>query len=326
MSIDQYQLLATARSLKGTKSKPAGRARTSGKLSPLVQQYLQASLSDNTRRAYSNDLRHFTAWGARIPCTPETVATYLAEHANTLSCGTLSRRVVAIGKAHTAVHLVSPCQSDIVKSTLRGIRRTSNHEHRKVRPALFSQVKEMVNEAEGVRGKRNRALLLIGFSGAFRRSELVSIRVEDIEYDPKGIIVHLHRSKTDQLGNGRRIAIPTLRGKYCPVKAVKEWLKVSGITSGAIFRNVNRHGQVMGNALTPQSVALIVKESVSAIGLDPTQFSGHSLRAGLVTSAAINGVSSWKICQQTGHKSDATMQGYIRDNNLFTNNPLGKIW
>jgi integrase len=303
-----------------------GKKNSSLKLSPLVKQYLQASLSENTRRAYSNDLKHFINWGGRIPASPEVVATYLAEHATKLSWGTLSHRVVAINQAHLAKRRASPTQSDLVKSTLRGIRRSSCHVLRKVTPALLPQIQEMVKESEGIRNKRNRALLLLGFAGAFRRSELVSIKVEDIEFVPKGIVINLPRSKTDQTGNGRHIAIPTTKGKYCPVKAVKDWLKASCINSGAVFRNVNRHGQVMDKGLTPQSVALIIKESVTAIGLNPKEFSGHSLRAGFVTNAAIKGVSNWKICQQTGHKSDAVMQGYIRDNNLFTDNPLMRIW
>lgn len=295
-------------------------------VSPQVQQYLQASLSENTRRAYRNDIEHFLKWGGRIPASPERVASYLAEHAMKLSYGTLCRRVVAIGRAHTVKRLPSPAHSEMVKATLHGIRRTTGRVQRRVRPTLLPQIQAMVKEAQGMKGMRDKALLLIGFAGAFRRSELVSIRIEDVQFVAEGIVIHIRRSKTDQAGQGRDIAIPVMRGKYCPVKAIKDWLALSEITDGALFRGVNRHGQVMNLGLSPQSVALIVKERVAAIGLDANQFSGHSLRSGLVTSAAINGVSSWKICQQTGHKSDAVMQRYIRDNNLFTDNPLGKIW
>jgi integrase len=307
-------------------SKQINTRKPATKLSPLVQQYLQASLSENTRRAYSNDLQHFLNWGGRIPSTPERVASYLAEHATTLSYGTLSRRVVAISRAHKAKKLPSPALSDMVKATLSGIRRTTGRVQRRVRPTLLPQVQAMVKEARGMKGMRDKALLLTGFAGAFRRSELVAIQVEEVQFVTEGVVIHLRRSKTDQTGKGRDVAIPIMRGKYCPVKAIRDWLKQSAIESGALFRGVNRHGQVMNRGLTPQSVALIVKERVTAIGLDAKQFSGHSLRSGLVTSAAINGVSSWKICQQTGHKSDAVMQRYIRDNNLFTDNPLGKIW
>ncbi|GAB5606366.1 site-specific integrase [Sideroxyarcus sp. TK5] len=296
------------------------------KLSPLVRQYVEASLTENTRRAYSNDLQHFLNWGGRIPSSPERVASYLAEHADKLSYGTLNRRVVAINRAHRAKKLSSPTQSDMVKATLHGIRRTKGRAQRRVRPTLLPQIQAMVKEARGMKGLRDKSLLLIGFSGAFRRSELVSIRVEDVQFVTEGIVIHIRRSKTDQAGQGRDIAIPTMRGRYCPVKALRDWLVLSEISGGALFRGVNRHGQVMNQGLSAQSVALIVKERIAAIGLDAKQFSGHSLRAGLVTSAAINGVSSWKICQQTGHKSYAVMQRYIRDSNLFISNPLEKIW
>ena len=326
MNINQSRPPTSREMPEGKSNKQVGARKSGLNVSTLVEQFVQASLSENTRRAYSNDLQHFLNWGGRIPASAEMVATYLAEHADKLSYGTLSRRVVAISRIHNSKKLPSPTQSDLVKSTLSGIRRTTGRVQRRVRPTLLPQIQAMVKNAEGMKGMRDKALLLTGFSGAFRRSELVSIQVSDVQFVEEGIIIRLQRSKTDQTGQGRDIAIPNMRGKYCPVKAIKDWLKLADISSGALFRGVNRHGQVMTQGLSPQSVALIVKEHVTAIGLDAKQFSGHSLRAGLVTSAAINGVSSFKICQQTGHKSDAVMQRYIRDNNLFTDNPLGKIW
>lgn len=326
MKTNQKQRANAVVKLQGRSSKQVGARKSVLKLSSLVQQYVQASLSENTRRAYSNDLQHFLDWGGRIPATPERIANYLAEHAEKLSYGTLSRRVVAISRAHKAKKLASPTLSEIVKATLQGIRRTTERVQRRVRPTLLPQIQAMVKDAQGMKGMRDKALLLTGFAGALRRSELVSLNFSDVQFVVEGIVIHLRRSKTDQTGQGRDIAIPNMRGKYCPVKAVKDWLALSEISSGALFRGVNRHGQVMSHGLSPQSVALIVKERVTAIGLDAKQFSGHSLRAGLVTSAAQKGVSSFKICQITGHKSDAVMRRYVRDNNLFTNNPLGKIW
>lgn len=296
------------------------------KLSLQVKQYLQASLSENTRRAYRNDIAHFLQWGGRIPAKPASVASYLAIHARQLSIATLNRRVVAIGRAHTIKGLPSPSHSELVKATLRGIRRTVGSAQRQVTPALLRDVQRMVQGLHGMTGLRDKALLLTGFAGAFRRSELISIQVEDVHFVAEGIVIHLWRGKTDQTGQGRDIAIPFMRGKYCPVKAITDWQSCSGISSGALFRRVNRYGQVMGQGLSAQSVALIVKQRAEAIGLDPQNFSGHSLRAGLVTSAAKSGVSAWKICQQTGHQSEAVMQRYIRDSHLFTDNPLTKIW
>jgi integrase len=214
----------------------------------------------------------------------------------------------------------------LVKATLQGIRRTYGSAQRRVTPALLHDVQAMVKGLHGLKGMRDKALLLVGFAGAFRRSELVSIQVKDIHFVDEGIVIHLRRGKTDQMGKGRDIAIPFVRGKYCPVKATMNWLANSEIHNGALFRQVNRYGNVIGLGLTPQSVALIVKQRAEAIGLDKQHFSGHSLRAGLVTSAAKSGVSSWKICQRTGHQSEAVMQRYIRDSNLFIDNPLGKMW
>lgn len=294
-------------------------------LSPQVREYLQASLSPNTRRAYSNDLAHFLKWGGRIPASPARVASYLAEHANSLSYATLSRRVVAIGRAHTMKRLPSPAHSEMVKATLHGIRRTTGTAQRRVTPVLLHDVRQMVTGLQGVKGVRDSALLLIGFAGAFRRSELVAIQVSDVQFVDEGMVIRLRRGKTDQSAQGRDIAIPHMRGRFCPVKAAGAWLTCSEITSGPLFRSVDRYGHVTEHGLTAQSVALIVKQRAAAIGLNPAQYSGHSLRAGFVTSAAKGGASTWKICQQTGHQSEAVMQRYIRDSHLFTDNPLGKM-
>ena len=183
----------------------------------------------------------------------------------------------------------------------------------------------MVAGLEGVKGARDKALLLLGFAGAFRRGELVALTVADIEQAKQGLIVYLRFSKTDQEGQGRKIAIPFARGAVCPVMALSQWLEVSSIKEGPIFRPVNRHGTIASVALSAQAVAHVVKERAKAVGLDPSQYAGHSLRAGLVTSAAQLGVSSWKIRQQTGHKSDAMLARYIRDANIFVDNAAGAV-
>jgi integrase len=183
----------------------------------------------------------------------------------------------------------------------------------------------MVAELAGTKGIRDRALLLIGFAGAFRRGELVSLTVADIEQAKQGLIVQLRFSKTDQEGRGRKVAIPYARGAVCPVLAYQHWLEVAKITEGAIFRGVNRHGAISDAAITPQAVAIVVKSRAQAVGLDPRKYAGHSLRSGLVTSAATLGVSSWKIRQQTGHKSDSMLARYIRDANIFIDNAAGAV-
>ncbi len=290
-----------------------------------VSDYLRASLSDNSRRSYRSDLKQFFSWGGTIPASPELVATYLAAHAGQHAVATLARRLVSIGKAHTAQDLPSPTGSEWVRATLRGIRRTHGSAQRQVAPAVKEDVLSMVAGLTGTKGIRDRALLLIGFAGAFRRSELVSLTVADLEHAQQGLILTLQRSKTDQEGHGRKVAIPFARGAVCPVLALQHWLTVAAITEGPIFRGVNRHGRVADTAITPQAVAMVVKERAQAVGLDPAKYAGHSLRAGLVTSAAQLGVSSWKIRQQTGHKSDAMLARYIRDAGLFVSNAAGAV-
>jgi len=290
-----------------------------------VSDYLRASLSDNSRRAYRSDLSQFLAWGGTIPASPAMIAGYLAGHAGLHAIATLARRLVSIGKAHTAQGLPSPTDSELVRATLRGIRHTHGSAQRQVAPAIKEDVLLMVAGLGGIKGVRDRALLLIGFAGAFRRSELVSLTVADIEQAKQGLIVQLRFSKTDQEGRGRKVAIPYARGSVCPVLAYQQWLEVAKITEGAIFRGVNRHGHISDAAITAQAVALVVKERAQAVGLDSAKYAGHSLRSGLVTSAAKLGVSSWKIREQTGHKSDAMLARYIRDANIFVDNAAGAV-
>jgi site-specific recombinase XerD len=293
--------------------------------SPKIIEYLRASLSDNSRRAYSSDLNHFLQWGGSVPASSEMVSAYLVAHAQQHAISTLARRLVSIGKAHTTRGYASPVDTDLVRTILRGIRHTHGSAQRQVAPAEKEDVLSMVAGLSGIKGIRDKALLLLGFAGAFRRSELVGLAVADIEHTKQGLIIQLIRSKTDQEGRGRKVAIPFGRGVVCPVLALQEWLAVSGIAEGAIFRGVNRHGVISDTALTPQSVALVVKGRALVVGLDPSKYAGHSLRAGLVTSAAKIGVSSWKIRKQTGHKSDAMLARYIRDANIFVDNAAGAV-
>jgi integrase len=172
---------------------------------------------------------------------------------------------------------------------------------------------------------RDRALLLIGFAGALRRSELVALDVPDIEHVRRGIVLHLRRSKTDQLGQGHSIAIPYGRTRWCPVDALATWLQASGIRDEAIFRPIDRHGRVHNARLSGEAVSLIVRERAAAAGLDKSGYSGHSLRAGFATSAAQSGVSAWRIKAQTRHASDVMLARYIRQAELFSDNPAGVL-
>jgi integrase len=286
-----------------------------------LKHYLRAALSDATRRAYRSDLRRFLASGGTLPATPEQVATYLAAHAQTHKPATLARWRVAIGRAHAAKGLPDPTRTELVRTALQGIRRTHGAAQRQATPLLKDDLLAIVAAmGERLQDRRDRALLLLGFAGAFRRSELVALNVDDLEAVAEGLIVSVRRSKGDQHGAGRTVGIPFARGIDCPVRALRAWLSVADIKQGAVFRAVSRHGWILPARLSAHAVALIVKERARAVGLDPTGYSGHSLRSGLATSAAGAGVPVEKIRAQTGHKSAHMLARYIRDGQLFQHN------
>jgi len=291
-----------------------------------VRNYIRQSVSENTRRAYRADLAHFQAWGGVIPATDVMVAEYLAGYAESLSIATLSRRLASLSKAHSVKGLTSPTKSELVKSTMRGIKRMHAKPQAVAKPLLVEDLlRIMPLLSDDMKGIRDRALLLIGFAGGFRRSELVAINCTDLEWVRQGLVVHLRRSKADQEGKGRKIGIPYARGRWCPVVSLKTWLEATGIEHVPVFRPITRHGLVGGNRLSAEAVNGVIKDCVEIIGMNRADFSGHSLRAGLATSAAQAGVATWKIRQQTGHASDAMLARYIRDGEIFTDNAAGRL-
>lgn len=291
-----------------------------------ISHFVHNSLSGSTRRAYLSDLRRFEAWGGSFPASAQTVAEYLASRAGTLAVASIARHLASISKAHSAQGLPNPTRSELVRATMRGIRRTKGTAQREAKPLLREDLFSVLDAlGDTLKDARDRALLLIGFAGGFRRSELVGLNVADIERVRQGITVHLRRSKTDQDGAGRKIGIPFGRSRWCPVAALEAWLLRSGITEGPIFRRVDRHSCISSDRLSGEAVSLVVKESVKAVGIDPSTYSGHSLRAGLATSAAQAGVPTGKIRAQTGHASDAMLARYIRDGGLFTQNAAGLL-
>lgn len=295
-------------------------------MSPDVAAYVRESLAENSRRAYLSDLAQFEAWGGGIPASPETVARYLAARADTLAVASLVRHVASISKAHRARGLPSPTGCELVRATMQGIKRTRGCAQREAAPLVKDDLLRVLDSTgDGLKDLRDRALLLIGFAGALRRSELVGLNVEDVEHVRQGVVVHLRRSKIDQDGHGRKIGIPFGRGRWCPVVALGDWLAASGITEGAIFRPVDRHGRIQLTRLSGEAVALVVRERVASGGLDPTRYSGHSLRAGLATSAAQAGVPTWRIKNQTRHASEAMLARYIREGELFTENAAAAL-
>ena len=278
-----------------------------------VLEFIEAGTAPSTRRAYQADLAHFVAWGGTLPATPLVVARYLADHATTLAMATLARRLVAVGLTHTRVGFANPTTTDLVRLTFRGIRRTYGAPQRRVAALTNEEIITITSLlGDSIRDVRDRALLLIGFSGAFRRSELSAVDCKSIEWMAQGLVLTIPRNKTDQEGRGRKVAIPLARVPACPVRALGEWLELSGIKDGPIFRPVAKGGNVLPKRLSPDAVAAIVKRSAKAAGLDPKRYSGHSLRAGFVTSAAAIGMPVWKIKAQTGHASDAMLSRYIR--------------
>lgn len=292
---------------------------------PSVTKYINAAIADNTRRAYQQDLRDFLRWGGSVPCTPEQLAAYVADRAETASTHTITRRVVGIGRAHVSQGYADPAKTDLVRTVLRGVRRVKGAAKRQVSPLLRSDVLAITEQMQGVRGVRDRALVLLGFAAALRRSELAALDFGDIEFVREGLVVHLRRSKTDQTAVGRKIGVPWGRTSACPVKAVESWLQLAKIESGPVFRTVNRAGKVGCNQLHAQSIALVLKDYAKAVGLNPANISGHSLRSGLVTSAIQAGVAVHKIQQQTGHRSLEMLARYIRDAGLFDSNASGAV-
>lgn len=297
------------------------------------REYIKQAKASNTLRAYRSDWQDFQDWCdaqgiCAMPAEPQTVAYYLiALIKKGLKVSTLQRRISTISQAHQAAYQETPTKHAAVKTVWAGIRRAEGTAQEGKAPVLTADIRAMVATLpDGLLGIRDRALLLLGFAGAFRRSELMGLNVEDVISSHEGLVVTLKRSKTDQEGQGRNVGIPYgSHPETCPVRAVQTWLEASGLQCGPLFRTVNRHGQLQPGRLSDKAVALVVKRTAKAAGLDPVQYSGHSLRAGLATSAAMAGVSERAIMAQTGHRSVNMVRRYIRDGSLFRDNAAAGI-
>lgn len=283
-----------------------------------VQSVLHQSVSDNTKRAYRADMAHYAATQRHVPTTPESLAEYLVEMAGQYAVATIHRRLISVSKAHRALGFDDPAKSELVKATMKGIRRNYGVKQRQakalLRDDLFAILSKLGNRPKDI---RDRALLLLGFTTAMRRSELASLECSDLEFVSKGLLVHLRHSKTDQEGQGRMIAVPYGRSRHCAVQAVQTWISLAAIHEGALFRSMDKHGHISNQRISGEAVCYVVKSRITEAGYDPANFSGHSLRAGFATSAAQAGASSYKIRQTTGHKSEASLNRYIRDTDLF---------
>ena len=287
----------------------------SSALPATAEHFMAAAQGRATIVAYASDVRHFLANGGTIPAKPQQVTAYLAQFAATLAVATLERRLIAIHKSHELLSAKSPTRHETVKRTMQGIRRTVGTKQQQALPMVKDDLLAalvMIDRQKPVKAARDRALLLIGFAGAFRRSELVAIRCEHITQLANGVEIFLSESKTDQEKAGRTVFIPHANGSHCPVSALALWLELAGINEGYVFRAVTRSERISKTGLSAQSVSLVVKASVERYGGHGEKVSGHSLRAGYRTQAAMAGLQPWQIREQTGHKSDATLAKYIR--------------
>jgi len=289
----------------------------------LAQQLIRQRHAEATRRAYATDVQSFCAWCeaqgvSPLPATPEIVCLFLAAQAQLgKSPATITRRLAAIRYFHRESGHLNPCDSELVSATVAGIRRTAGAAQRQVAPATVDVLERMIATADlsTLKGKRDRALLVLGFGGALRRSELVSLRIEDIAWSEAGLRLAIRRSKTDPQGKGQ--TVPVLDGVNLQAKTVlREWLEAALITTGHVFRAVTKAGRVQ-DALTDRAVADIIKGRAKAAGFDPSAFSGHSLRSGFLTSAAGAGASTFKMMEVSRHKQIQTLAGYVRQADQF---------
>ena len=298
------------------------------------QAYIRAAKAPATLRAYQADWRHFAAWcQARalspLPATAETIALYLTDASNTLRPGTLNRRLTSINKAHRAAGHPAPALPDalLVAETLKGIRRVHGTDQAAKQPLFTDDLRRMVSALPaGLIGDRDRAILLLGFAGAFRRSELARLETADLRETNEGLLVRVARSKTDQEARGREVAIPYGSDPAtCPVRACRAWLAAARLADGPLFRRIDRHAHINARPLHKDSIGQIVKRAARAAGLDPQLYAGHSLRAGFCTQAYMNGAREFDIMRQTGHRSLETLRRYVRGRGLFRDNAATKL-
>ena len=298
---------------------------------------LKNSKSNNTFRAYKSDFKDFEIFCVQnglksLPSDPKIVSLYLT-HLSTkdLKMSTLKRRLVSIGVIHRLKgHYFDNKHPSIIEN-LMGIKRRKGSNQEGKKPILISHLKAIINVIDQVdkaeiKKLRDRTIILIGFSGGFRRNEIVSLNFEDFDFVTEGVKIHIRRSKTDQFGEGSIKALPYFdSSEYCPVISLKKWIKISKINSGPIFRRFSRGLKLSEKRLTDQTVALLIKEYLNIAGIDSKNYSGHSLRSGFATTAAESGAEERSIMAMTGHKSTEMVRRYIKEANLFKNNALNKV-
>ena len=298
---------------------------------------LKSSKASNTVRAYKSDFNDFEIFCARngfnsLPSEPKIVSLYLT-HLSTKNAkmSTLKRRLVSIGVIHRLKgHYLDTKHPSIIENIM-GIKRRKGSIQKSKKPLLINHLKQLINvideqKNEDIKKLRDRSIILVGFTGGFRRNEIVSLDYEDLDFVEEGLKIQIRRSKTDQFGEGSVKALPYFdSSKYCPVISLKNWIEISKIESGPLFRRFVKGSKLSKNRLTDQTVALLIKEYLMLAGIDSKNYSGHSLRSGFATSTAESGAEERNIMAMTGHKSTEMVRRYIKEANLFKNNALNNI-
>jgi len=298
---------------------------------------LQNSKADNTVRAYKSDFKDFGLFCAKngfksLPSEPKIVSLYLTYlSTKDVKMSTLKRRLVSIGVIHKLKGLYLDTKHPSIIENIMGIKRRKGSIQKGKKPLLISSLKLLINiideqKTEEIKKIRDRSIILIGFSGGFRRNEIVSLDYEDLDFVQEGLKINLKKSKTDQFGEGSVKGLPYFdNSKYCPVVSISKWIEISKINSGALFRRFQKGLKLSDNRLTDQTVALLIKEYLKLAGIESENYSGHSLRSGFATVAADSGADERSIMAMTGHKTTQMVRRYIREANIFKNNALNKI-
>ena len=285
---------------------------------------LKNSKSSNTLRAYQSDYNDFLLFCSKngfqaMPTQPKILSIYLTHLSSFSKYSTLKRRLASISILHKTKGYYIDTKHPVIIENLMGIKRRNGSNQKGKKPLLINDLKKIINSIhqsneKSLKKVRDKALVLIGFSGGFRRSELVSLEFEDVEFVSEGVKIFVKRSKTDQSGEGMTKAIPYFDNhNFCPVLALKNWMELVDIKNGKIFN------------ISDKNVALIIKKYANYAGLDSNKYAGHSLRSGFATSTAESGADERNIMAMTGHKSTEMVRRYIKEANLFKNNALNKI-
>jgi len=298
---------------------------------------LQSSKAKNTIRAYKSDFNDFGLFCAQngfksLPSEAKIISLYLTQlSTKEVKISTIKRRLVSIGVIHRLKGHYLDTKHPLIVENLMGIKRRKGSIQNGKKPLLINNLKRLINvidqqKKEQIKILRDRTIILIGFSGGFRRNEIVSLDCDDLDFVEEGLKINIKRSKTDQFGEGSIKGLPYFdNSQYCPVVSLKNWIDIAKINSGSLFRRFSKGSRLTEKRLTDQTVALLIKEYLKLAGVDNKNYSGHSLRSGFATSAAESGAEERSIMAMTGHKSSEMVRRYIKEANLFKNNALNKI-